>query len=181
MLAYIAVFLLLNFFFFPTSLLLITAGAAFGIIKGSLLSLLAMILSMLMICILGQYFLHETIHEKLEQKPRLAKIVSVIERKGIPVIFLLRMSPIVSFSVLSYLVSLIKVPLGKYLLVSIVGLIFPVITYIYIGAISSDILAENIQVNTLSQALKYIGLGMTLLVTLLVARIAQKSLKEDLK
>ena len=61
---------------------------------------------------------------------------------------------------------------------SSLGLVFPVITYIYLGSIGSDFLNNSAEANPQNNMIKWSGFVVTVIISVIVTKITKRALKE---
>jgi uncharacterized membrane protein YdjX (TVP38/TMEM64 family) len=98
-----------------------------------------------------------------------------IGRKGWKVVLLLRLSPLIPFSVSNYLYGLTAISFLSYFVASWVGMLPGTLLYVYLGAAGQSIGAAR-QKNPWEWALLGAGLVATAAVTVLLTRVARKEL-----
>ncbi|MFQ5457563.1 MAG: TVP38/TMEM64 family protein [Myxococcota bacterium] len=167
--------------FAPGSVLTLTAGAIFGIVKGTAYVFIAATLGATAAFIVSRNFARSAIERKLQGDKRFSAIDEAVGTQGRRIVFLLRLSPIFPFNLLNYALGLTKVRLGDYVLAS-VGMIPGTLLYVYYGKLAGDVAALAGGVAPERGAAYYavlgVGLAATLLVTVFVTRLAKRALGE---
>jgi uncharacterized membrane protein YdjX (TVP38/TMEM64 family) len=111
----------------------------------------------------------------------IAAIDEAAGRRGLLVVLLLRLSPIVPFSVLNYLLGLSRVRFTDYAIAS-VGMLPGTLLYVYYGRVAGDIAAVAAGVapprGAEYWALLAVGLAATIAVTVVLGRMARRVLRE---
>lgn len=165
--------------FVPGSLLTLTAGAIFGLVEGTLLVLLAATLGATTAFLLARTVARQWVARRIEGDARFAAIDRAIGREGFRIAFLLRLSPAFPFSLLNYALGLTRIGLRDYVLASI-GMLPGTLLYVYSGRVAGEIatLAGGAAPPRGAGYYAVVGLGFvaTILVTLIVTRIARSAL-----
>jgi uncharacterized membrane protein YdjX (TVP38/TMEM64 family) len=164
--------------FVPASALTIAGGLAFGVVEGSIIVFLAATLGATVSFLIARYVAREAIESRTADNPRFAAIDRAIESQGRRIVLLLRLSPVFPFVLLNYLLGLTNVRLTDYVVASI-GMIPGTVLYVYIGSLSGDVAAASDGgAESGKTALLVIGFVATLVVTILITRIAKRALDE---
>jgi uncharacterized membrane protein YdjX (TVP38/TMEM64 family) len=167
--------------FVPGSLLTLAAGAIFGLVEGTVLVLLAATIGSTAAFVLSRTVARDAIARRVEGDRRFAAIDRAIEREGRRIVFLLRLSPVFPFTLLNYALGLTRVRLVDYVVAS-VGMLPGTVLYVYSGKVAGDLatLAGGAAVPRGAGYWAVIALGFaaTLIVTILVTRVARRALRE---
>lgn len=165
----------------PASLLTLAAGAIFGLLFGTLWSLLGATLGASAAFLVARYVARGRVEERVAREPRFAAIDRAIADDGRRIVFLLRLSPAVPFTLLNYLLGLTKVRFVDFLVGS-VGMLPGTILYVYSGKVAGDVAAATGGAGpthgTAYYAVIVLGLIATIAVTIIVTRIARRALNE---
>jgi len=167
--------------FIPGALLTLAAGAIFGLVKGVALAFVGALLGSTAAFLVARYAARGAIEQRLAGHARFAAIDKAIGAEGRRMVFLLRLSPAVPFSLLNYALGLTRVTLTDYMLAS-VGMLPGTVLYVYYGWLIGDVaaLAGGVQPpkGPAYYAVLAIGLVATVAVTTVVTRTARKALRE---
>jgi uncharacterized membrane protein YdjX (TVP38/TMEM64 family) len=120
------------FIFLPTSVLSLGAGLAFGIWPGALYIVFGATGAASTGYIMARYFGSSVV--KIEQFAWSEKIFNQMDKRGFLYVFVLRLIPIVSFDLLSFLSGFAKVKFKYYLLATVLGMLPGVFAYSFLGA-----------------------------------------------
>lgn len=165
----------------PASLLTLAAGAIFGLWAGTLWSLLGATLGASAAFLVARYVARDMVEKRVAREPRFAAIDRAIADDGLRIVFLLRLSPAVPFTLLNYLLGLTKVPFGNFLVGS-VGMLPGTVLYVYSGKVAGDVAAATggagPEHSTGYHAVIALGLVATIAVTIIITRIARRALRE---
>lgn len=181
---FIAVFLVGTSVFFPESVLAIAAGTIFGLWWGLLWVVVAGTLTAVAVYWLGRTVLRDRIEPMLARHPKLDAVDEAASESGLKLILLLRLSPM-NFTLLCWLLSISRVRFRTYLL-SCVGMFPGNFSTVYLGfaARHTADLATRIKAgegrppgdSLVHEITLYSGLGVSLLVSFLVAKIAIRAM-----
>lgn len=182
-LAFIAGYSIAPVIFAPAFLLTLAAGAIFGFVKGVIYVMIGATIGATLAFLTGRYLARHFVERLLRHEPRLAIIDRAVERHGFRLVALLRMSPAVPFVLLNYALGLSRVRLLDYV-AACIGMLPVVAMYVYSGKVAGDLakLAGGVApprgpVYYTSIAL---GLASTVVVTIVVTRIAKKAIEQEL-
>ena len=167
--------------FVPASLLTLAAGAIFGLAAGTVYVLVAATLGACAAFLVSRHLARARVERRLAGNPRFAAIDRAIGEQGLRIVFLLRLSPAFPFNLLNYALGLTRVRFGDYA-IACAGMLPGTLLYVYSGKLAGDLAAlaagarpEGDGGRTLLWA---VGLLATLVVTLIVTRIARRALSE---
>jgi uncharacterized membrane protein YdjX (TVP38/TMEM64 family) len=167
----------------PLSLIAVMGGALFGALQGFLLSASATVISAVAAFLLSRYAFRAPIHRWLSQHMVLSRIDEEIARRGWRFVLLLRLSPVVPFSLGSYAFGLTKVGFRAYLLGTL-GALPALFAFVYTGAVSGMAVATMLGTKAGPGALETVlfGCGLVFTVVMIVyfAQIARKAIRSDL-
>lgn len=162
----------------PGSAMTIGAGTIFGLWYGAALVIIGSNLGALAAFLLARTFMRQKVAEWAAGNPKFSALDRAIGREGFKMVLLARLSPVFPYTMLNYLLGLTTVRLGSYVSANVIGMLPGTFLYIYIGAAARDALAGGSQGSLYRQILKYVGLLATLIVVLLVTRVARKAIAE---
>jgi len=177
--AYIAATLVL----LPGSLLTVGAGLAYGPILGTLLVSPVSVTAATCAFLLGRTVARGWVAGRIARDVRLSAIDSVIGRHGFKIVALLRLSPVIPFNLLNYALALTRVSLRDYVIGSFVGMLPATLLYVYVGSLVTSVTAlanGQERASTAQQILYWAGLGATVVVTLVITRMARRALDKTL-
>jgi uncharacterized membrane protein YdjX (TVP38/TMEM64 family) len=165
----------------PASLLTLAAGAIFGIWAGTLWSLLGATLGASAAFLVARYVARSKVEQRVAREPRFAAIDRAIGDDGRRIVFLLRLSPAVPFTLLNYLLGLTHVRFIDFLVGS-AGMLPGTVLYVYAGKVAGDVATATGGAGPAHGAAYYgvlaLGLIATIAVTIIVTRIARRALDE---
>ena len=128
--------------------------------------------------IIGRYLLRGKLERLAAGNATFQAIDQAVSGHGGQLVFLLRLSPMIPFSVSNYLYGLTDVQLGPYMLGTWLGTIPVICLEVYLGAAGKVGLSGHHHPHSRLEYLFFgVGLGATLAVTLVVTYIANRALK----
>jgi len=162
----------------PGSALTLGAGAAFGVLRGTLIVSVASTLAATVAFLIGRYLARAAITRKIEGNEKFAAIDTAVADEGWKIVLLTRLSPLFPFTLLNYAFGLTRVKLGHYVLVSWIGMLPGTVLYVYLGSLAQVV---GQRARTTGEWLLYgAGLLATVIVTVFVTRLARKTLAKQI-
>lgn len=160
----------------PAFLLTVTAGAIWGM-TGVIYVMLGATLGAVLAFFSGRYFVRQFVERYVQRHPRLAAIDRAVEIEGFRLVFLLRLSPIIAYVLLNYVLGISRVRFRDYLAGSL-GMLPTVTAYVYAGKVIGDVASiaggAAAPRGPLWYAAITIGLVATFVASLLIARAAAR-------
>ncbi len=175
-LAYVAAALL----FVPGAILTVGAGFIFGLGWGLAIVSLSSTATAALAFLIARYAARERVEKLARKNEKFAAVDKAIGRNGWKVVGLLRLSPLIPFSLSNYLYGLTSVRFLPYLAASWVGMLPGSLLYVYLGAAGKSV-GERGERSPWEWALLGAGLLATAAVTVLLMRVAKKELKGKTK
>jgi uncharacterized membrane protein YdjX (TVP38/TMEM64 family) len=161
--------------------LTLTAGAIFGIVAGVVYVFIAALLGASLGFFISRYLARSAIEQRLAGNARFNAIDRAVGKEGLKIVFLLRLSPLLSFTLLNYALGLTRVRYRDFLLASF-GMLPGTLLYVYYGKLAGDVAAlaggAGVQKGWGYYAVLGLGLVATIAVTAVVTRIARRTLGE---
>jgi len=168
----------------PGSLLTLAAGFAYGPVVGLLVTSPASVLAATTAFLLGRTTLRGWVQRRIARAPRTHALSRAIGKDSFKLILLLRLSPVVPFTVLNYALGLSEASLGRYVLASFIGMLPGTWMYVYLGSLATTAasLTDAGQGGGAARvALSVAGLVATVLAVVFVTRSARDALQKELK
>ena len=163
----------------PASILTIAGGAIFGVLRGALYAVLGAILGSATAFLLSRHVARGAVAHWLTRRPRFGVVDRAVSARGLRVVLLLRLSPIVPFNVLNYALGLTTIRFRDFLMAS-AGMIPGAFMYAYCGKVAGIALAlagqAQVPRNASYYAFLVAGLAATIVATAVVTRTAQRAL-----
>lgn len=183
-LVFMVLYTVTTVFLVPGSILTLAAGAIFGVVTGTAFVSLGSTVGATVAFFVGRYFARDWVSRKIAGRPRFAAIDDAIGREGWKIVGLLRLSPVVPFSLSNYFYGITSVrPLG-YVLASWIGMLPGTLMYVYLGSLAGTLAAIGTGGGTGFSTLQWIfygvGLAATVAVTVLITRVARRAVSRAL-
>lgn len=170
-------------FMIPGSLLTLGAGFVFGIGPGFLAVVLGSNLGAAAAFVTGRTLLRGWVERRLAGTPRFRALDRAVGEAGFKLVLLLRLSPVVPFNVINYMLSLTGIPLRAYVPASVLGMLPGTAVYVYLGSAArslTDLGEPSTEGQTARTILFYGGLLLTIAATTIVTRLARQTLRATL-
>jgi uncharacterized membrane protein YdjX (TVP38/TMEM64 family) len=166
--------------FVPGILLTLGAGFLFGLGKGIVLVSAASTVAAALGFLIARYFARASVERLAKKDARFEAIDRAIGKEGWKVVALLRLSPLVPFSLSNYLYGLTSVRFWPYVATSWVAMLPATVLYVYLGAAGRTIGAGGKR-SPWEWALLAVGLAATAAVSVLLTRVAKRELAKNKK
>jgi len=161
--------------------LTLAAGAIFGLGLGVLYVFVAAVLGSSAAFLISRYIARRAIERRLAGNARFAAIDRAVGAEGRKIVFLLRLSPAFPFSLLNYGLGLTRIRFVDYFIASI-GMLPGTLMYVYYGKLAGDVAAlaggATVERGAGYYVMLGVGLVATVLVTMVVTRIARRALRD---
>jgi uncharacterized membrane protein YdjX (TVP38/TMEM64 family) len=179
---FVLVYVAATVLFVPGFALTVGAGFAFGLLRGVIAVSIGSTIGAALAFLIARYVARQKIEAMAGKNERFKAIDRAIGEQGARLIFLLRLSPLIPFNLSNYFYGLTGVRFWPYVLASWLGMLPGTLLYVSLGAAGKAGLeaAANGEAAARSPwewALLGVGLAATLVVTLIVTRIARNALK----
>ena len=159
----------------PGSVLTIAAGAGFGLVVGTISVSIGSTLGACAAFVVGRFIARGWVARKISANPKFAAIDEAVGRQGFRIVLLTRLTPAFPFNFQNYAYGLTTVPLWKYALASWIGMFPGTLLFVYAGSLANAAAGEA---DVVRWILRIVGLVATIVVTVLITRIARKALKQ---
>ena len=165
--AYVAATILL----IPSTALSLAAGYLFGPGYGTALVSLAGTIGASLAFLISRYLAQPYAKAKLHQFPKLESIEKQVSAEGVKLVLLLRLAPLVPFTVLNYALGVTDISFVSYISATWIGKLPGVFSSVYVGSTGRSIDAATSAGGTdkVSFALNAVGVIASVLVTKLLA------------
>jgi uncharacterized membrane protein YdjX (TVP38/TMEM64 family) len=184
--AFILIYNIATVLLIPGSVLTLGGGVLFGLVWGSIYVLIAATLGATIAFLIGRYFTESWVKRQLQKYPKFAAIEAAVAKEGFKIVLLTRLSPLFPFNLLNYAFGITQVSLKDYVLGSI-GMIPGTILYVYLGSLAGNLATLGAgaptldpQTQQLQWALKIVGLVATVVVTVIITKIAKQALDRSI-
>ena len=169
--------------FIPGSLLTLAAGAIFGLVEGTVYTLIGATLGSAAAFLVARYLARGRIERKIAGNAKFAAIDKAVGREGFKIVALLRLSPVFPFNLLNYALGLTKVTFLQYLAASM-AMLPGTLLYVYYGKAAGSLaaLAGGAKTEKGAESWIFLGIGLlaTIVVTTFVTRLAGKALRQEI-
>lgn len=156
----------------------LAAGVLFGLGRGCVVVSLGSTAGAAGAFLLGRRLGRGRVEAWLGRRPRWRAIDRGIAEKGALIVLLTRLSPILPFGVVNVLFGISRVGFWPHLLLTWLGSLPGVVLYVWLGSALGRAALGKGGASPAGDALFWVGLAATLLLTLLLARIARQQLPD---
>lgn len=136
--AFFALYLVAVVLMVPASIFTMGAGALFGFVRGGAYVLAAATVASVICFIIARHFARDWVVRRLGGNSKFRAIDQAIEREGWKIVVLVRLAPVLPFSLTSYGFGITRVPLWQYLAASF-AMIPGTLWYVYLGTLLGDV------------------------------------------
>jgi len=183
-LAFALLYVVTTVAFIPGAWMSLAAGAIFGVARGLLIVFTGAVLGSSAAFLIARHGARQWVTARLRPGIAFDQIDRAVAARGRRIVLLLRLSPVVPYNVLNYILGLTRVRFVDYL-AGAVGMIPMTVVYIYSGKVAGD-MATAAGGGSIPRGAGYYGvliagLGATCAVTIMLARIASRALREAAK
>ena len=166
----------------PAFVLTFSAGAVFGLWRGTLLTFVGAVLGASAVYAVAAPLARSRVLRWIDRDARVAATRRAVVRDSGWIMFLLRLSPLVPYSLLNYALALSGVRFRDYLL-ALIGMIPAIVMYAYYGKVAGDVTRIAAGVSP-PRGIEYyvmmiVGLIATFTATHLIGRAAKKAMAEE--
>ncbi|XP_002525514.2 TVP38/TMEM64 family membrane protein slr0305 [Ricinus communis] len=178
---FVAVYAGLEILAIPAIPLTMSAGLLFGSVIGTIIVSISGTVAASVAFLIARYFARERILKLVEGNKKFLAIDKAIGENGFRVVTLLRLSPLLPFSLGNYLYGLTSVKFVPYVLGSWLGMLPGTWAYVSAGAFGRAIIQEESDIGLVGGNNSLLTLGLGLLVTALAAAYVTKLAKDAVK
>ncbi|CAL5211236.1 unnamed protein product [Lathyrus oleraceus] len=178
---FVAVYAGLEILAIPAIPLTMSAGLLFGSLTGTIIVSISGTVAASVAFLIARYFARERILKLVEGNKKFLAIDKAIGENGFKVVTLLRLSPLLPFSLGNYLYGLTSVKFLPYVLGSWLGMLPGTWAYVSAGAFGRAIIQEESELSALGGNNQLLTLGLGLFVTALAATYVTKLAKDAVK
>ncbi len=166
---------------FPGSWISMTAGFLYGSLIGSCLVFVGAFIGAQVSFFLGKKFFRKKLKARILKYPKLMSVEKALNKEGLKLVFLTRLSPIFPFSITNYFYSLTDLSFRDYS-ISLIGILPGTILYCSLGELADDVskFSETLQANRdlFSLSLSFLGLISTIILVFIIIRVSNKALQD---
>lgn len=166
----------------PSTALSLAAGYLFGPGYGTALVSLAGTIGASLAFFISRYLAQPYAKAKLQQYPKLESIEKQVSAEGAKLVLLLRLAPLVPFTVLNYALGITDISYVSYISATWIGKLPGVFSSVYVGSTGRSIdaaAAGGGGIDKVSFSLNVVGIIASVLVTKLLADKASAVLNSD--
>ena len=179
---FVAVYVLAAVTLAPAFLLTFSAGAVFGLWRGTLLTYVGAVLGASAVYAVAAPLARSRVLRWIDRDPRVSATRRAVVKDSAWIMFLLRLSPLVPYNLLNYALALSGVTYRDYLLAS-VGMIPAIMMYAYYGTVAGDVTRVLAGVSPRRGTEYYVMLGVGLIATFvathMISRAAKKAMADE--
>ncbi|MBV8764817.1 MAG: TVP38/TMEM64 family protein [Hyphomicrobiales bacterium] len=162
----------------PASVMTLAAGLAFGLAAIPLVVVAASTGAALAF-LLARHFIKRDVRRLIEGRPRAQAIYRAVSGGGWQVVFLLRLSPVMPFSVLNFVLGATELRFLPFVCATFVGIIPAVVLYVYVATLGKAAIAGTM-IGTARWVLLLLGLAATLAAIIYIGRAARAELEKGM-
>ena len=164
----------------PTTFLAPGLGFALGAAGGTVVATLGAMLGAGANYAIAHFLGRHWFNDHVKQNHRFRAVEIACRTRGFQIVLLTRLTPVFPSNIMSYFFGITNVKYGRFLLATAIGMLPRILVYTTIGDAAKS-LAESTDVPLHEQPLLlYSIVGITIVVFVLLARIAERSLKQAL-
>lgn len=177
---YALVYAVATVLLFPASLLTVAAGFAFGLGWGIAVVWVGATAGAALAFLVARHVARERVEKVARKREDFRAIDQAIGEEGWRIVALLRLSPLVPFSLSNYLYGLTAIRFGPYVLASAAGMLPGTVLYTYLGVAGRAAAAASAgeKRSSLEWAALATGLAATVVATVLITRMARRELRK---
>jgi len=164
-------------FFLLGSVLSFGAGAVYGFWPATILVSLGSIVGAMANFLIARYLVRGWVEKKFSKSRKFRALNHAIAQDGWRILLLTRISPVLPHSLVSCAFGLSAMPFWKYMVISWIGFLPISAAYAYGGAIFGRAAKGGLHQGPHAWAAYSVELIITLVITVWITRIAQKSLR----
>lgn len=178
---FILAYILAAVFMVPGSILTLAAGVLFGVGLGVALVSLASTLGACCAFLVGRFLARDWVESRLEAMPRFRALDRAVARRDWLIVLLARLSLVIPYNLLNYALGLTNMRFGAYLFGTLVGMLPAILLYVYLGSVAGSLASlEQTEAPMIPQSLFIVGLVVTALLILVIARLTARALRSEL-
>jgi uncharacterized membrane protein YdjX (TVP38/TMEM64 family) len=176
---FIVAYIIGSLAFIPGAVLTLIAGAVFGLSRGIPICFTGAVLGSSAAFGVARTLARRRVERWLARDPRAAAISDAVAGRGLLIVLLLRLSPVFPYNVVNYALGASAIRYRDFLIGSI-GMLPGTVLYAYYGKVVGDVTALATGTAPPRGPAYYlllgVGLGATVLLTVVVTRVAKKAL-----
>ncbi len=164
----------------PAWLFALAAGLAFGLVKGGLIVWASATIAAGAAFLIARYVARHRVEALARKNEKFEAVDRAIAKSGWKVVLMLRISPILPYTIANYLYGLTAIRFWPYLIATAVGIVPMVAVYVSIGAAGREAVLAKAggHQSTAEWIVLGVGLALTVGAGYLIARGAKRELAE---
>ncbi len=170
---YIGAYAVCALLLIPSTALGLLAGSVFGLGTGVLAAAAGSNLAAWTPFLLARTVLRRRVEEWARARPRFQAVDAAVDDGGLPVVLLVRLSPVFPYTILNYLMGLTRLPFWKYAVGSVLGMLPGNFVFVYMGTLPTVAAEQSPGI----LALQVAGLLATLAAMIVITRLARRKLE----
>jgi uncharacterized membrane protein YdjX (TVP38/TMEM64 family) len=176
---YIVIFVTAAVFFIPISGMLLVAGTLYGFWMGYLLAAASGLIAVAVTYAVGKKLWRSRVEALRRDHPRFESIYEAISKHGPMLVFLIRLNPLLPFSVLNYLFTIPKLDFRKYLISSFLGMTPDIFFYLYVGHVGKGLLENHGGPTVWNYLILGSAVATTVIAAVVINRVIRKATHPD--
>ncbi|CAL9203199.1 uncharacterized protein LOC135631215 [Musa acuminata AAA Group] len=157
----------------PASILSLGGGYLFGLLIGFFADSIGSTLGSVAAFLLGRTLGRPYVVSKLNDYPEFQAVAAAIQRSGFKIVLLLRLAPLLPFSMLNYFLAVMPIGIGEYTMASWLGMMPITLALVYVGTTFKDLADVTHRWNEVSSThwvLMVTGLAISAILMVCVTR-----------
>lgn len=180
---YIGAYAVATVLFLPGWIFTVGAGVAFGLFWGTVAAICGATIGATLAFLIARYAARDAVSKRFAKNEKFKQIDDAIGKQGWKMVGLLRLSPLIPFNLSNYLYGLTAIAFVPYVIASFVGMLPGTLLYVYLGTVGKIGLEASKGGggggrSTLEYVFLGVGLVATIVVTIIVTRVARAALKK---
>jgi uncharacterized membrane protein YdjX (TVP38/TMEM64 family) len=167
--------------FLPGSILTLSSGFLFGVVRGTIAAFLGSLGGASAAFVLSRTLARGLVEDRVTSSPKFRAIDRAVAMNGFKIVVLTRLSPVLPFNLLNLVFGLSAVRFRDFFLGSAVGMLPGGLMYAYLGSAVknlADLFAGRIEGGVGPRVLFGAGLIATVAATVLITRVAKRALDD---
>jgi uncharacterized membrane protein YdjX (TVP38/TMEM64 family) len=173
---FVIAYVIATLFMLPAFLLIIVGGAVFGMVEGTVLSMVGALLGGTCAFLVARYFARDLVARRVAAHPALAAIDRTIGEDGMKLVFLVRLASVVPFVLTNYALGVTRVRFRDFVIGS-AGLVPTVLTYAAYGSASQALTVNGKP--AVPPFVIVLGVSAAVVLGIWLSRIARRAIAES--
>jgi len=180
---FLLVYVLAAVLLVPGSILTLAAGYLFGLPLGVALTSLGSMLGAAAAFLVGRSFAHDWVAHRVAASPKFSALAAALHHDGFAIVLLARLSPLIPYNLLNYVLSITGARFRDYALASWLGMLPAIVLYVYTGSLAKSLTMLTSADGAPAWAthgLLAVGFLSTIALTVLITRRSTRILRDRL-